>query len=343
MGNRGRTPFRAPSSRAQDGLARNARQLEKRIKATLPEPPKVSRAGKRGLLRAMRELSGVFLLSKPERVALLSRLREELPRIFATSKIKPRDLGVKSVDELVAIFLRMVERLDLPRYSAKKLREVARHLIGSCNGELFELLVVNLEMLHADLRKLARFQRDELNALARMGGKNLVDARGRKATPPAAFGPLRKATDVVAVVGNSQEDFVDLLYVSLIEPKGPGGKLYVGVLLLLEAKLPASAKEFGKQLGKAQARFAGADKIVLMVEGQKTPLVLDPTQIVFSTRGTQRIAISNERAPGEMVSVRSTELGGYLESYLRVDLSIQTRDLRSMTRLLFPSDVKLTL
>ena len=54
-----------------------------------------------------------------------------------------------------------------------------------------------------------------------------------------------------------------------------GGKTKVGMLVETEIKLSGAAKEFGPQIGAAQERFFGAERIEMVVDG-KSGRVKDP-------------------------------------------------------------------
>lgn len=320
------------AARVKAGRAATAKLLGEELKMSLDlvGQPAPTRAG---VLRSLRLLGAIMELPAKEARELRARLLEGLVRFFQSAmKLKPSDLGARTMDELVEVFLRMVERTRYSGYTLRALRAKLHGLRGVFAGELFELLVHNMRELQGDLRRMAQLQLGELNGLARQGSKLLVDANGNKVTVAGQFTEIRRATEIYIWKDGQKRKFLDLAYVSVLDRDG---KRTVGMLVETEIKLPGAAKSFGEQIGQAQTRFAGADEIEMVVEGFGKPIRVTPDRVVFSRRSINRFAVTTTVKSTDQLSFSFTEKGGYLESYLKVRVAVNTAELYRMLNVLF--------
>lgn len=129
-----------------------------------------------------------------------------------------------------------------------------------------------------------------------------------------------------------------MAHVSIFEHRSGSGPLTVGILVETEIKLPGAAKEFGAQIGGAQWRFANADRIEMLLEGDSTPITVLPDRIIFSRRTMlQRVAVTPTALPEtEQYRFSFTGRGGYPESFLRVGVKVKTDVLEQLVSVLFP-------
>jgi hypothetical protein len=296
-----------------------------------------------GVLRAMRKTMSVAL-SAATRAALRTKLVDALTAEFTTLKIKPADLGQKSVEELAELFLRMLERADVTGYTATRLRSQAAGafsrkpgLRSTFAGELFELLVRNLEELQKDLRGLAQAELDDLKpAVAGKAGKRpaLLDGNGKRVQLDGTFGPVQQVTDVVTDTGSGKLKFIDTAYVSVFTPSD-GGAARLVFLVEVEIKLPGAAKGFSKQIGSALARFSTADGVEVVFAGAKTPTPFKRAQLIVDPRAMYRTAVTTTQRTTPTYRWRTTRKGGYREAYLRIGLTIDVDALYRLVNLLF--------
>lgn len=296
-----------------------------------------------GVLRAMRKTMSVAL-SAAARAAVRSTLVNALTEEFKTLKIQPGDLGQKTVDEVAELFLRMLERANVTGYTATRLRGQAAGafsrkpgLRSTFAGELFELLVRNLEELQKDLRTLAQAELDDLKAaVAGQAGKRpaLLDGNGKPVKLDGTFGPVQQVTDVVTDTGSGKLKFIDTAYVSVFTPSD-GGPSRLVFLVEVEIKLPGAAKGFSKQIGSALARFSTADGVEVVFAGAKTPTPFKRAQLIVDPRAMYRTAVTTTQRATPTYRWRTTRKGGYREGYLRIGLTIDVDALYRLVNLLF--------
>ena len=105
-------------------------------------------------------------------------------------------------------------------------------------------------------------------------------------------------------------------------------------LVRTEVKLPGAAKGFGEQIGTSNFQFSNADMIEFLINGESGRLVA-PEDLIFSNRAIPLAAITLTGKEVNQYRFSFTNKGGYLEAYLRVQLStIQVQNLSQITNVL---------
>jgi hypothetical protein len=307
-----------------DELAEEIREPLEELSAALPAGVPVTRAGILGVLRAWRRLGVLSTLSAPARLAIRARYLQAFERILDASRLSPGDFNAAGFKELADIMLRMMERKGYGQVPVRELRGMR----GNFAGELFELLGQNYRPLQRDLKYLAVGQVEILND----SKTTLVDANGNPFTMPGEFGEPCKATDIT--IGG--QPFMDLAYVSLLEPP-PGPKVDVLSLAVeTEFKMPTAAGKAGKQIGRAQVRYDVPKGTILeaTVEGRKAPVKVGANQIVFAQNSIIRTLVTPTGTP--MYRYSFTARGGYPEHFLRIGVAIDPKAIWQMLDVVMP-------
>jgi hypothetical protein len=311
--------------------AKLAAELEQELGRALPRPT-VAPVTRGGILRALRLLGQLEELTAEQAKALRAKLVSRLAEVFKSMKFDPKDFGVSTPKELADVFVQMLERVRYNQYTRKQLLLKIKGLKGVFAGELFERLVHNMRELNADLDLMATVQRNELNTLARQGSPHLLNAVGDPVKVKGTFGQVKRATDIFIWKGGKKLKFVDTARVAY---NVVGDERRVGMLVETEIKLPAAAKEFGPQIGAARERFAGAEAIEMVVDGETA--VFAPEDVIFSRRSVNRTAITTSvTGTTEMrFSFNEVRKGVPNESFLRVDVAVSSQDVYKLASVAF--------
>jgi hypothetical protein len=315
-------------------------QLRQHLKTNLSARGVVSLEAP-GVVKALRALGSIGM-SSAKRAALRTTVTKALAVVIEEMKFNPADLGVRDLDQLSELFVRMLERAGYREYGITELRRKASGLRGIFAGELFELLVLNMEDLQKDLRAMARGQLETLNGAVALNQARLLDGYGNLVEVKGKFSGIYRVTDIaIYKLGRSGPPlkFTDFAYVTYLVPEG-GGMPLLSFLVETEAKLPRSAREFSEQIGAAQSRYAGAERIEMLFDGARKPTVVLPEQIVFDVGSYQRTAVTTTSAKSNRYDYRITpwKRGDPIlnqEAYLRIKLTLNTAELRRLVNILF--------
>ena len=324
------------AERIQAAKARTFAELRAEIKAPLPPGASMTPAFQVGVLRSLRLLGSVLKLPARQANLLRNRMRAGLAQVFGSMKLRPKDLGGQSPEQLAEVFLQMIERTSYGGYTARELRSKAKGLRGTFFGELLERLVLNLEDLQEDFTAMAQGQLAELRSLAKARSPLLVNALGDPVTLTGRWGRVRRATSVWiwrrdAAGKLTRKKATDLLHVSEFSGMGPPT---VGMLVETEIKATGAAKELGPQIGDASRRYQGAEMIEMLLEGDTEPIFVNPERLIYSQRSVQRtgVTLTSRRTDQYRFSTsRDTR-----EVYLRAALAIKSDILYKLVRLVFP-------
>src|SRR5450631_821526 len=310
--------------------------LQRNLSIPLPDMSWNVQAQKR-VLATLRALMAAADRTRAEMTTLKKQLVKDLQYLFdsASFDIEPADLGVKSVNELAGVLVKLVKNVRYDRYTVAELRSKAVGLRGVFNGELFELLVANQQQLQQDLKLMAAGQRLDLNQLIQASSNQVADGRGAKIQVQGIFRDIQKAGSIFVWKDGKKLKFIDSAYVSELIRPGGGSSGKFTFLVRTEIKLPAAAKGFGEQIGGSNIRFSEADRIEFLVEGESAPRVIDPEDLVFSNRAIPLAAITLTSKGQNQYRFSFTNKGGYTEAYLRVQLStVQVQTLNRITNVL---------
>lgn len=330
---------KARQLRLQKRRAKIELQLKRHLKASLPGGTVSLDAP--GVLKALR-LLGKMGMPAGKRARLRATLVQALAVVIEETKFRPADLGVRDLDHLSELFVRMLERVGFHEYGITELRRKARGLRGAFAGELFEQLVLHMEELQSDLRNMAGTQLATLNGSVAAHKTRLLDGYGQPIKVKGRFAGIYRVTDIAIYkpghVGPPLK-FTDFAYVTYLVPEG-GGMPLLSVLVETEIKLPRAAREFSEQIGNAQSRYAGAERIEMLFDGDTHPTAVLPDQIVFDVGSIQRTAVTATTAKSNRYTFRTTKwkAGDPIlneESYLRIGLSFETTELRRLVAVLF--------
>lgn len=318
--------------RVQKRRLKSTANLQQFIKSRLPTGG-TSLDDLPGVIKALRAL-GSMGIPAAKRAKLRANLVESLASVMKDMKIKPKDLGVKDLDLLAELFVRMLERMRYHEYGVNELRRKKVGLRGVFAGELFELLVLNMESIQKELKSCAEGQFEGLNSAMRSQKARLIDANGVNIAVSGKWAGIERVTDIIIYRNNQKLKFTDFAYATFLDPPKNGPRL-VSFLVETEVKLPRAASEFSEQMGVKQARFAGADRVEFIVEGQKKPVSFKPEEIIFDSGNINRVALTTTKSSNETWRLRSTRKGGYDEIYWRIGLVVEVEDLRRLVNILF--------
>jgi hypothetical protein len=338
---------RTAVARERERIQRKRRLLDTQVsqvfKTVLPGVS-LAEASLKGILRGLAATMSMPMSASVRR-AVRERLVKALAGEFVTLKIKYADLGAANPGELAETFVRMLERAKFDDYSVSRLRSQAAGVYSRkpglrsvFAGELFELLARNLRELQDDLKAMAQAQLDDLNDVVagkvRSRRPKLLDGNGDPITLKGTFGPIRRVNDVVTIQGNQRPKFVDFGYVSVFTPAGGGPRMLV-FLVESELKLPGAAAGLSEQIGSALGRFANSDGVEVVFEGAQSPTRFNREQLIVDPTTMNRTGIAPTQRETPTYRWRTTERGGYKESYLRIGVTIQVDELYRLVNLLF--------
>jgi hypothetical protein len=336
--------WRTGAARVSEELKRTDLALMRRA-GLGPQLATMSRQRRGRWLRSLRELASLFARAPKERRARVAWLRKELPSIFKQLPIDPADLGARNSEELLRIFLRMMERVDLRKTyaTAAELKRAARGFRSTPRGELFELLTDNLRQLRKFYLETATSAHRELNELMAAMPHRLRDGRNKAVTVRGRFAakPLYARDFTIKLKGDvTPKKFIDRAQLSPLEAL-PGGRLdqpYFGVLTAMELKTRGAAKRgFNRQIGRILPRMAApeAEYIECVIDGLGRRR-LNPDQFLYSQR-VKLVGVTHpEAGQTPMVGWRMTDRGGYDESYLHYEIDVKLSKINYLVDLLFP-------
>ena len=334
-------------ARIDASVAAIEKDLRDDLKAALPSRGQVTERGP--MVKALRAL-GALQLTPTQYKRAREKIVAALSGVMGELKIDARDLGARDLDHLAELFMRMLERVRYSRYNISELRRKARGLRGVFTGELFELLVLNLTSLQQDLKNMAALQLESLNvvwaeefaiatgaAASSSRAPRILNALGEPIpwmVPKGEFKGIDRVVDIFIYRDGKKLKFTDFGYISYYKD-ARGTTLAISFLVEGEIKLPRAAAGFSDQIGRSQGRFAGAERVEMVVQGQKTPISFRPEEIIFDRASINRNAITTTRATNDTYRWRTTNKGGYPEAYLRMGLTVNVDDLRRLVNILF--------
>jgi hypothetical protein len=220
------------------------------------------------------------------------------------SPISPTALGMESVTELAALFVRDIGamRIRAQTFEDFTSRNCVRGYQSRIRGKLWHLFVRNFQPLDDDFRANALSQLEELNdpkvaaSILRINPAtkppDLINGKEEVVKVARKFGRPRKAHTVrIIKSGGKAVEFIDELYVSYA---GSGVDRFWALLNEVEIKTAGAARGFRKQIGFSQFRVGadGVREVEMTVEGFKRPVRVAPERLIFSTRATVRNAVT---------------------------------------------------
>jgi hypothetical protein len=295
------------------------RQLSQELRRELPPAKPVTTASIRRLLLLWRRLGRRSDLTIAARVALRKRYVKELERVLKAESYDPKDFGVDNVNQLADALVATTERVG----RGKSLARLAR-MRGSVAGELLEQLVRHMEQLGKDFRMIAKHQVEVLNSPK----TPLIDARGAKVSRAALGGEFGEPVEAYDFTIRGRK-FFDRGEVSFVWPKGAAEPSFVSVCVETEIRMPVKAKQGGKQIGRAQARYdflkryPKGTKLKFYVRGRRKPIEVEPKEIIFAQNSIMRTLVTLSRT--EKYRPSYTRRGGYLEHFWHLDVDLRAK------------------
>jgi hypothetical protein len=307
----------------------------------------VSRPRQGRWLRALREMAHLYGRSPQDRVKTAAWLRRELPALFRKLPFDPEDLGARNPSELMRIFSRMIDRVDLRRTypSLSVLKRKAGGFRSTPRGELFELLADNLRPLRKLYREQAVAALAELQMLMSGDPARVINGRGVSTPVRGTFSATpRMARDFVIKHHGIADPvkYLDRAQLSELSPLSGRqlNKRYFGLLTGMELKTRGAAlRGLRRQIGRILPRMreASVEYIACTIDGEGR-VQLKPDQVLLTER-VRLVGVTHPEDGASPVAAWKLSKGVGAtdgESYLHYEVEIKLKPLNFLVDLLFP-------